>query len=212
VTMTDKNSDRQREMIDYFSELGLQHIWTDPLFPNIGKSPYNTDKNRKNEYQFDMEKYVNNYIDAYRYAKGKGVFWGSFLAVNFDGEESRFCRACTPLTSPHLTTDGDLSACDFALEGKNPHHMKDFIYGKWQPETHSFEIYDDRVKALQERKIENMKHCKDCDIAKNCGGYCAGEILNETGKLDGQKLRTCKAIKKLHKEFKDEYDYKHFHP
>lgn len=210
VTMTEMNIERQKEMIDYFYDLGIRYVWTDPIFPSVGKKPLCDDPNRKNTYSFNMSKYIDYYIDAYHYAKQKNFFWGSFLAVNFDGESEYHCRACTPV--PHVTTDGYLSACDMALSGENAYHMGLFIYGKYNKETKKFDIDQNKVNALRERKSVNMAHCQHCEAKLHCGGYCLGEVVNETGKLNGQKPINCSSIKRLLREIGTSDSYKFLHP
>jgi radical SAM protein with 4Fe4S-binding SPASM domain len=161
-------------------------------------------------YYIDLKAYVKHYIEAYRYAKTKGVFYGSFLTCNFDGEAKIHCRACTP--APHITPDGYVSACDLVVYGENKNHMNDvFIFGKWDDKNKIFIYNQDKIKALQERNVENMKHCKNCKAKLHCAGYCLGEVMNETGCLYGQKVHTCKAIRALYKEFGacETYDYMH---
>jgi radical SAM protein with 4Fe4S-binding SPASM domain len=211
VTITDENIERQKSMVDYFLSLGIKHIWSDPLFPNVGIIPAYNDKHKMAAFHFDMEKYVDNYIEAEQYAKNLGVFYGSFLVCNFDGETRQHCRACTPM--PHFTPDGYISACDLVTFGKDAHHMDCFVYGKWNPVTKTFELYDDKILALQTRTTDNMNHCTDCLAQKYCGGYCLGEIMNETGNLYGQKPNTCKAIRKLLSILKpSEKAYPYMHP
>jgi radical SAM protein with 4Fe4S-binding SPASM domain len=210
VTMTDLNVNKQNEMVDYFNSLGIKYIWTDPIFPEVKDYPVCNDVKRQKAYQFDMNAYVKNFIKAHRYAKTKGVFYGSFLTCNFDGEAKINCRACTP--APHITPDGFVSACDLVVLGANDNHMnKVFIFGQWDDKHKTFIYNQDKIKALQERNVENMKHCKNCEAKLHCGGYCLGEVMNETGSLYGQKAHTCKAIKALYKEFSacETYDYMH---
>ena len=195
VTITDKNSHKQKEMIDYFYMLGVKHIWTDPVFPTVEHIPLYNDKKRQIAFQFDMDKYVENFVTACKYAKSKNLFWGSFLTCNFDGFTKKHCRACTPV--PHFTTDGYISACDLAIFGENPYHMGCFIYGKWNEERNAFDIDESKVQQLQKRTVENIEHCQDCFAKTNCGGYCMGEVMNETGCLNGQKQITCNAIRRL---------------
>lgn len=129
---------------------------------------------------------------------------------NFDGRLGYNCRACTPV--PHLTPDGYISACDMVTFGKEPHHMDVFIYGKWNREKHTIEFDNDRIKALQSRHVNNMPGCKKCKVSEHCGGYCLGEVVNETGSLFGQKSVNCDAINKLAETigFSDtSFDYMH---
>ena len=197
VTITDINVDKQIEMVDYFYSLGIRHVWTDPEFYSVGKKPACSDAPRQKNYHFDMDAYLSNYLKAYYYAKEKGLFWGSFFIINFDGESDYHCRCCNPLNAPHLTTDGYISACDMALIGTTPNHMAPFIVGKWNDKNKSFDWNYTRIKALNERKSTNIKHCLKCPIQLHCGGYCLGETVNETGSLNGENKTKCNAIQYL---------------
>lgn len=198
VTITDENVERQKEMVDYFFSLGITHIWSDPLFPTVGMVPVCDNQAKLDAYKFNIDKYVDVFIEARQYAEKLGVFYGSFLTCNFDGRCNHHCRACTPV--PHFTPDGYISACDLVTFGENAGHMDCFVYGKWDESKHVFIVDDEKVKALQERTTHNMPHCKNCEVRNHCGGYCLGEVQNETGKLTGQKPYACKAIKRLAQE------------
>lgn len=211
ITISEKNINRQKEMIDYFEKLGITYMWTDPLFPEVTDIPVCKDVNRKGSQLLNMNEYADRYIEAYYYAKEKGVFYGSFLACNFDGCSQYHCRACTPV--PHLTPDGYVSACDMVTFGEKAHHMEVFVIGKWEEKKKEIVFYPERIDALQKRKTSNMPHCKDCSVADHCGGYCLGEVVNETGSLYGQKTLHCVAIKKIAKEIGfSNYPYKYLHP
>lgn len=212
VTITDKNLDKQIEMIDYFYSLGINYVWTNPLFFSVGKIPVNLDPLKINSYKFDMDSYIDNYIVAYKYAKEKGIFWGSFLTINFDGFSSYNCRCCTPLSAPHLTPDGYISACDMVVLGENPNHMSPFIVGKWDFEKKIFILNDKKIEELNNRRSTNMKHCMNCPAKMHCGGYCLGEIVNETGTLYGQNSIKCRAIRKLFSELGPCTPYDYLHP
>ena len=201
VTMTDDNIAQQREMVDYFHSLGIKHIWTNPLFHSVCREPVVGNQERIDKFKFNMPLYLENYIDAYEYAKSKGLFWGSFLIINFDGECIHHCRACTPLKAPHLTPDGYLSACDLVLLGSEPRHMEPFVFGKWNEATKQFDICQDKVDTLLRRQAGHIKmeHCQKCVAKNHCAGYCPGEVLNETGTLYGQKNMACLGVRTLFK-------------
>lgn len=211
VTITDANIDRQVDMVNYFYDLGIRYVWTNPLFYSVGKVPVCVDEGKKQSYHFDMDLYIDNYINAYKYAKSKGVFWGSFLTINFDGESSYHCRCCTPLNAPHLTPDGYISACDMVVLGEQPYHMSPFIVGKWNANTSTFDLFEEKIQNLNNRRSTNMEHCKKCPAQLHCGGYCLGETVNETGSLVGQNPLKCAAVRKLYDElgFCDPYPYLH---
>jgi uncharacterized protein len=210
VTMTNLNVNRQIEMVDYFNSLGIRYVWTDPIFPEVKEKPVCEDKNREEMYYIDLNAYVENFIEAHRYAKNKDLFYGSFLTCNFDGETRIHCRACTPV--PHLTPDSYVSACDLVVYGENANHMDCFIYGKWDYQSKKFAYFENKIKALQNRNADNMAHCKSCIAKLHCGGHCLGEVQNETGKLNGQKPDTCKAIRILYKELGACETYYYMHP
>ncbi len=212
VTVTDNSIDKQREMVDYFYSLGIRYVWTDPIFYDVDRIPVCQDDRKIRLYHFDMDRYVDKYLDAYFYAKDKGLFWGSFLTINFDGESPYHCRCCTPLCAPHITPDGYISACDMVLLGSEAYHMDPFVVGKWNENTRSFDLFDEKIHALNERKSTNMKHCENCPAKLRCGGFCLGEIVNETGVLDGQNLAKCNAIRRLYKELGPCSPYPYLHP
>ena len=212
VTITDKNIDKQLEMVEYFHSLGIRYIWTNPLFYSVGKVPVCNDRAKREAYHFDMDLYLENYLKAYHYAQSKEMFWGSFLTINFDGESSYHCRCCTPLSAPHLTPDGYISACDMVVLGAEPFHMAPFIIGKWDQNARTFELDYEKIGALNHRKSTVMNHCKTCSAKLHCGGYCLGEIVNETGRLDGQNAIKCYAVRKLLKEIGTSKPYLYFHP
>lgn len=212
VTITDKNIDKQIEMVDYFHSLGIRYVWTNPVFYDVGKKPVCEDEQKKRIYHFDMDAYLKNYLDAYNYAKSKGLFWGSFLTINFDGESPYHCRCCIPLNAPHLTPDGYISACDMVVLGSDPYHMSPFIVGKWNSVEKCFDFDDNKVKALNERKSTNMQHCLKCSAKLHCGGYCLGETVNESGRLDGYNAIKCAAVRYLYNKLGPCDPYPFLHP
>ena len=212
VTITDKSIDKQLEMVDYFYSLGIRYVWTNPEFYSVGEKPVCVDEMKQKNFHFDMALYLDNYLKAYYYAKEKGVFWGSFLMINFDGESAYHCRCCTPLNAPHLTTDGYISACDMALNGSNPYHMNAFIVGKWNEITKSFDFDKDKIKVLNERKSTSITHCQWCSAKFHCGGYCLGETVNEFGRLDGQNPIKCQAVRFLLSKLGTFTPYDYLHP
>ncbi len=212
VTITNQNMERQKEMVDYFYALGVRYAWTNPLFYAVGEKPVCQDKQKQQSYSFHMEQYLSQYLEAYQYAKEKGMFWGSFLTINFDGESPYHCRSCTPLQAPHITPDGYISACDMVVLGEKPYHMDTFICGKWDEDKHQFVFDDEKIRRLNHRKSTNMRHCRECLARLHCGGYCLGEIVNETGRLDGQNPLKCSAVRKLYKSLGTCETYPYMHP
>ncbi len=52
-----------------------------------------------------------------------------------------------------------------------------------------------------------------CTAKEHCGGYCLGEVLNETKSLFGQKRGVCQAIRYLNDHLAPQMrKYKYTHP
>jgi sulfatase maturation enzyme AslB (radical SAM superfamily) len=203
ATITNENLHKQKDIIKYFSQLGIENIWVDPIFPSVGE--------KELEEKMDMLEFADEFLDACAYAEEMNVFYGSILTCNFNEEVSLHCRACIPL--PHLTTDGFVSACDMALFGEDNNHMKPLIYGQWDAKNNKI-IYDDnKINIIKSRVVDNLPECKHCRSKKHCGGYCIGEVLNETESFFGCKRSVCDAIRYLDSKLTDsQKNYKYFHP
>lgn len=212
VTITDNTIHKQKEMADYFYDLGIRYVWTNPIFYAVGEKPVCQDSVKQKNYSFDMDSYVDEYVETYDYASKKGMFWGSFLTINFDGESCYHCRSCNPLSAPHLTPDGYISACDMVVLGEKPYHMDVFVVGKWDERKSQFIFDYEKIQKLNNRKSTVMAHCQKCPAALHCGGCCLGETVNESGRLDGQNPVKCKAIRKLLKKMGTFPPYDYLHP
>lgn len=204
TTISKYNLARQRELIDYFRDLGVSNIWTRPIFP----PPVGVRKGIEDS--VSMRDYTTHFLDARMYAEQQGVFYGSFLHCNFDDNIDGYCSAVRP--SPLLTTDGYVSSCDNVLFGNNIGSFEQFIIGKWIRDKHQIEYYPDRIKALQARVVSNMPGCSSCHVQNHCGGYCPAEILEATGTIYGKKPEVCEATSKLSESIpmnSDAYECRH---
>ena len=190
ATITDCSMHRQRELVDYFASQGINIVYGDPVFSSVSR-----DDNDIAVAPIDMRAYCDQFVEAYEYAMKHGVFYGSFLTINFDGPCSVHCRACLP--TPHLTYDGYVSACDMALHRDCPSHMRQLIYGRWNARKNAFGIFPIRISSFQQRRPENLDPCKACSIQHYCAGGCLGEALNETKNLFGILTNTCEATRYL---------------
>lgn len=66
-------------MVDYFYDLGIHHIWTDPLFSSVGNLPVCISS--KKSPHIDLNTYADNYIAAYKYAQKKAYFGVVFYVL-----------------------------------------------------------------------------------------------------------------------------------
>ena len=205
TTITDLNYTKQKDLINYFEELGIRNFWVDPVFPSIGQSESH------NRWTFDMGRFTDEFLEAAQYAYSRGLTYGSILTCNFDEPGELACRALLPV--PHLTSDGYISACDMALFGNDSDHMNVFIYGKWDKENKQIIYYEDKIEMLRSRKVSRMETCSECAIAPYCRGYCPGEVVNETKNLFGCKTIICKPTRRLFDMLSSEEKmYQYHHP
>jgi len=206
VTIGMKNVKKQHEMIDYFRNLGVRVVMSDPIF--MPAKEYK-DISIETE-EIDLLEYARHFLGARKHAEKQGIFYGSIFTVNFDEKTEYFCRACIPY--PHLTTDGFVTCCDMAYTGTDS-CMKELVYGKYLPEEDRIEYDEDAIKRIQSRRSSNMPYCQGCEVLYNCAGACLGEAINETGSMFGIKPDVCKAIKFLAKHMPLNLGlYPHLHP
>lgn len=105
-------------------------------------------------------------------------------------------------------TDGRRQGADKSIEERLV-----FIYGKWGPVLKEIVYNKEKQEILQSRSTDKMNHCSNCSAKEHCGGYCLGEVLNETKNLFGQKRGVCEAIRFLDRRMNDsQRKYSFTHP
>lgn len=201
ATITALNVNRQREMIDYFSLFGVKFIFSKPVLPSVSF-------NENLEYAVSLMEYAENYVDAYRYAKDKGVFYGNIYIVNFDRKTDIFCRACHPY--PHATPDNCVSCCDRAFLGNIG--LSELVYGYFDADLNSV-VYDyDKIQKICSRKTQNMPKCTQCSVKEFCGGACLGTAYQRNGDFYIPYDEECAVIKYLYEQIGNEVVLLHYHP
>jgi len=206
ATITNHNIYRHQEMIDYFLNLGVKAIYSDPVFPPVEQESQSIQRIELPE-DFMME-YAKQYLIAQNYAAEKNVFYGSILTVNFDEPSEMFCRSCLP--APHLTPDGFVTNCDMAFSGQV---LPELIYGYYDKSANKIIYNESKVKSIRMRRATNLRQCANCEILFNCAGGCFGEGLNETGSLLGVKQDYCDAIRFLATKLPlNQKPYPYLHP
>lgn len=187
-TVGRQNINKQKEMIDKMKELGVKYLYSDLMFADVNKKSYY-------EKEISPIEYAKEFLEARRYAKKEGIYYGSFFTVNFDEETNVSCRACLPM--PHLTIDGYVSCCDM---GYNNKELSELIYGKYLEAEDKIEYYPEKIEHIRNRTVDNLEACKECEIKYYCAGGCVGEAINENGTIYSIKEKNCDAIKFLSKE------------
>lgn len=205
-TIGNFNVFKQKELIDYYYNLGIRAIYVDQICAEV------SEEGTENKFltgQVDSLTFAKEFYEAYEYAKNKGVFYGTIATMNFDEEVNVSCRSLIPM--PHLTPDGIVSSCEMCYEEGSP--LDVFIYGKWNKEKKLIDYDEEKINKIKSRTIDNLYECKECKFIKHCAGSCAGETVNETGSLYKKNDRLCSIVKYLGERIElNTGVYPHLHP
>jgi radical SAM protein with 4Fe4S-binding SPASM domain len=188
MTIVDETVSRQCELIEYFVSKGFKHFASEPVF-----APVKNSSQAGRITQVDLRTYIKEFVKAWYVAEKLGVMYINSFMMNFDEPVEYACRSCLP--TPHLTTDGCVSACDLGYYSDTP--LPDLIYGRYN-ETEDRIAYDQQAIAkLRSRKCANMRACSGCSIQRYCGGGCLGRAYHETRDFYGVIPEYCWATRYL---------------
>lgn len=201
ATITVFNVNKQREMIDFFSSIGVKFVFSKPVLPSV-------DSDENLSYAVPLMAYAKNYLDAYQYAKNKGIFYGNIYIVNFDKKTDVFCRACHPY--PHATPDNYVSCCDRAF--LNNIGLDELIYGHFDAKSNSISYDYNKIKRICNRKTKNMSKCVKCSIKEFCGGACLGTAYQRNRDFYIPYDEECEVIRYLYRQIGNNIVLKLFHP
>lgn len=195
ATLTPDMIEHQKEIIDYLNNLNIKYISVERAYSSVNNKLFT-------EEETDPIYFADKFIEAYNYAKSKGIFYNHFNMVNFDEYSRFFCRSCIPY--PHLTTDGYISCCDMAPYG-NPKYsqysLPDLVYGEYDSDRDLIIYDEDKIYKIRQKNAHNLSKtiCKDCDIVYNCAGGCLGQSYNNTGEICSKCEWDCAVTKHLSK-------------
>lgn len=206
ATITPENVTKQIEMIDYFGSLGIEWVYAEPVFHPITKEGFGCGSSIT---QVNLDTFLEKFVEAYFYAKERGMNYGNFFIMNFDEKCNFACRACLPM--PQLTADGYVSSCDLAFSGGTP--LQELIFGRWDKKEKRI-IYDkDEINRIRQRNPKSIPQCRSCKVKDNCGGGCAGLAYYSSGDYLGIVPGFCKAVRYLAERIPLNKGYlEHLHP
>ena len=190
ATITADLLNRQIEMIDFLSKLGIQYIFSKNVLPSVDA--------RVHVREVSLMDYAKTYVEAFKYADSKRVFYGNCYMSGFDEKSLYYCRSGIP--APHLTPDGFVSSCDRAFWGKTA--MQDLLYGQFDREKGITVIDESKVEKIRSRNLENLRKCRECEIGPYCCGSCVGTAYQNTGNFLGIMDEYCEAIIYMYHELK----------
>jgi radical SAM protein with 4Fe4S-binding SPASM domain len=188
ATVTSDLLHRQKEMIDFLGEMGVRYIFSKNVLPSV--------EARIVVPESDLMEYARTYVEAFKYARSKDIYYGNCYMCGFDEKSICYCRQAIP--APHLTPDGYVSSCDRACSGETS--MPGLLYGKFDPESREILIDEEKVARIRARNLYNLEQCRDCEVGPYCCGSCTGTAYQKTGDLYGIVGEYCDAIRYMHRE------------
>lgn len=172
-TIVPETVNKQVELLRYFLSEGFKVVVSEPEFSPV----------RENELrpsgpitQVDLRQYAENFVEAWHFAQEHGMTYFNSFMCNFDEPVDVYCRACLP--TPHLTTDGFVSACDLGFCGTSP--LNKLIYGRYDAAEDKIDYWADAIELLRSRRCSNIPACGQCVAQKHCAGGCLGRSYHET--------------------------------
>lgn len=192
MTIVPENFHRQIEFLEYFHSKGVKWV--------CGAPTYSSTVNTRIGVPMLVD-FAQNYVPAFFKAQEMGMFYQTHLMVNFDEPSPAYCRACTTPVCPQLTTDGYVSACDWASFG--PRYLQgpleELIYGKWDREDKRIIYYEDKKKRIEARNTTVLGEgdCAGCEVLQNCAGGCIGKVMSRSGGLYKMDPNWCEATRYL---------------
>ncbi len=194
ATFLQDNFERQREILDYFRDLGVRYV--------CGAPAYSSTVNRKTPVPLLLN-FAQQFVPAFQHAQKIGVFYQTHLMVNFDEEVSCYCRACTKPVSPQLTSDGYVSCCDWASFGPKylDGTLQQCIYGKWDKKAGRIVYFEDKKHRIEDRNVETLGQgaCRGCSVLKHCAGGCIGKVMVRSNDMHLVDPNWCTAVHYLAK-------------
>jgi uncharacterized protein len=190
-TIGPETLNKQSELLHYYADMGLKYICFNPITTPVKRN----DGGSKPVYQNDIMHFAKGFVQAYAEAVKLGCILSSSLTYNFDEKTKINCRSCLPM--PQLNPDGTVSACDKATYKDTKEEIRCFIYGQWDSSKKEYVYDNEKIKYLQNRTLENLEDCKECNIGEYCAGSCLGRVAYQTGDIYKVIKDQCYAIKYL---------------
>ncbi len=165
-TITSKSVERMLDLISFFSaETALRELHLEPV-TETGRC------HTSSTYAPSPELFLTKMIDAKEVAKKLGIKI-YYSSGKLDRLSSRYCGAAGK--NFVVASTGIISSC-YEVTDYSDQRAKEFIYGRYNPQTKSFGFISEVIKRQATRTVHKMGYCSDCFAKYNCGGDCLAKI------------------------------------
>ena len=162
ATITEHNVHTMAEMVAFFDDnFNVGDMQFDPLIFS-GRCRTSGCKAPPDEV------YVREYVRAYETARRRNRLVG-FSCLSFTSLKTFYC--CAVSDGFTVTHDGHVTAC-FEACGPDRPFGDTFVYGRYDPDRHAFDLDLEKLKKLQRRHVYNLPFCRDCFCKYMCSGDC----------------------------------------
>lgn len=176
-TVTDLNVEQMPELVDFFADMApgtLIHF--EPAFGR-GRCLDNPE-------QIPLaDHFAERFIEALERAEAREVML-RYSAARIRGAYSSFCGCAQDAFN--VTHDGHVTGCYEVCDGDSD--LADiFHYGKWNPDSKTFDIDRERLNRLRQLTVQNKELCTNCFAKWNCSGDCPVKLVHGEARFDFQR-------------------------
>ena len=122
----------------------------------------------------DSSRFVQRYLEALTIAQELGVRL-VFSGARQDMLVDTFCKVSSG--SFTVTPTGDVTACYEVSYATDPRSAR-FFFGRFDAREDRFVFDQDKLDALSELNVHNMRFCDNCFCRWHCAGDCAAKVLD----------------------------------
>ncbi len=186
-TITSSSVKRMEAIYKYICSLGINSIQVEP-FMVAGRAIDNLLK------PVDPDEFFYHFMNCVKLSEMTKVPISCFVGSNVFRKKMTYCGATeNPFV---LTPDGFISACYEGVEISAP-TQDNFIIGKYQPKKHSFFFYEDKLRRLRMRRLNNLPKCQNCIAKYSCSGGCIYHHYKTSGDFLGYDDKICQQVKRI---------------
>ena len=121
--------------------------------------------------------FTKRYLESLEVAERMGLRL-VFSGARQDMVVDTFCKVSSG--SFTVTPTGDVTAC-YEVSYKSDPRSERFFFGHFEDELGDFVFDQDKLDALSELNVHNIRFCDDCFCRWHCAGDCAAKVLDGIG-------------------------------
>lgn len=169
TTVTAAMVDRMSDIVAFVAERypGLEQLHLEPVW-ECGRCVTSSNV------MPSSEAFVRRYLEALEVAQEMGVRL-VFSGARQDMLVDTFCKVSSG--SFTVTPTGDVTAC-YEVSYRSDPRSERFFFGRFDHDLGDFVFDQEKLDALSELNVHNIRFCDDCFCRWHCAGDCAAKVLD----------------------------------